>query len=112
MLKFAPLRACGNDAIHSQFVREIWTATRLQADYFARAFVPQGNNSFTTFRNITPFPLKHFIAEKPLDVPEAVALAKFLLSAGQFLLSHDLVHGDLKPENILVFGATTNSISS
>ena len=31
-----------------------------------------------------------------------MALAKFLLSASQFLLGFDLVHGDLKPENILV----------
>jgi serine/threonine protein kinase len=46
--------------------------------------------------------LKHFIADKALDVPEAVALAKLLLDANQFLLSYDLVHGDLKPENILV----------
>ena len=104
VLKFAPLQARENDAIHSQFVREIWTATRLQADYFARAFVPQSQQLLCYVQEYHPVPtLKHFIAEKPLDVPEAVALAKFLLSAGQFLLSHDLVHGDLKPENILVF---------
>lgn len=46
--------------------------------------------------------LKHVIAEKSLDVPAAVALVEFLLSASQFLLGFDLVHGDLKPENILV----------
>jgi serine/threonine protein phosphatase PrpC len=104
VLKFAPLVARESDAIHSQFVREIWTATRLQADYFARAFVPQGQQLLYYIQEYHPVPtLKHFLAEKPLDVPEAVALAKFLLAAGQFLLSHDLVHGDLKPENILVF---------
>lgn len=104
VLKFAPLQAGENDAIHSQFVREIWTATRLQADYFARAFVPQGQQLLYYVQEYHAVPtLKHIIAEKPLDVPEAVALAKFLLTAGQFLLSHDLVHGDLKPENILVF---------
>ncbi len=104
VLKFAPLQARDNDAIHSQFVREIWTATRLQADYFARAFVPEGQQSLYYVQEYHPVPtLKHFIAEKPLDVPEAVALAKFLLNAGQFLLSHELVHGDLKPENVLVF---------
>lgn len=104
VLKFAPLQARANDAIHSQFVREIWTATRLQADYFARAFVPEGQQLLYYVQEYHPVPtLKHFIAEKPLDVPEAVALAKFLLNAGQFLLSHELVHGDLKPENILVF---------
>lgn len=104
VLKFAPLQARENDAIHSQFVREIWTATRLQADYFARAFVPQGQQLLYYVQEYHAVPtLKHVIAEKPLDVPEAVALAKFLLSAGQFLLSRELVHGDLKPENVLVF---------
>ncbi len=104
VLKFAPLQARDADAIHSQFVREIWTATRLQADYFARAFVPQGQQLLYYVQEYHAVStLKHFIAEKPLDVPEAIALAKFLLNAGQFLLSHDLVHGDLKPENILVF---------
>ncbi len=104
VLKFAPLQARASDAMHSQFVREIWTATRLQADYFARAFVPEGQQLLYYVQEYHPVPtLKHFIAEKPLDVPEAVALAKFLLNAGQFLLSHELVHGDLKPENILVF---------
>ena len=104
VLKFAPLQARDNEAVHSQFVREIWTATRLQADYFARAFVPQGQQLLYYVQEYHAVPtLKHFIAEKPLDVPVAVALAKFLLNASQFLLSHELVHGDLKPENILVF---------
>ena len=104
VLKFAPLQARDSDAIHSQFVREIWTATRLQADYFARAFVPESQQLLYYVQEYHAVPtLKHVIAEKLLDVPEAVALAKFLLNAGQFLLSHELVHGDLKPENILVF---------
>lgn len=104
VLKFAPLQAHDNDAIHSQFVREIWTATRLQADYFASAFVPEGQRLLYYVQEYYPVPtLKHFVAAARLDVPEAVALATFLLNASQFLLSHDLVHGDLKPENILVF---------
>lgn len=103
VLKFAPLQARDNETIHSQFVREIWTATRLQADYFARAFVPENQRLLYYVQDYYPVPtLKHFIADKPLDVPEAVALAKFLLDASQFLLRYDLVHGDLKPENILV----------
>lgn len=104
VLKFAPLAARDNEALHSQFVREIWTATRLQADYFARAFVPERQQLLYYVLEYHPVPtLKHVIEEKRLDVPEALALAKFLLNAGQFLLSHELVHGDLKPENILVF---------
>jgi serine/threonine protein phosphatase PrpC len=103
VLKFAPLAARDNETIHSQFVREIWTATRLQADYFVRAFVPENQRLLYYVQDYHPVPtLKHFIADKALDVPEAVELAKFLLDAGQFLLRYDLVHGDLKPENILV----------
>ena len=37
-----------------------------------------------------------------LGVEDTLALARFLLRAGQFLLRHDLAHGDIKPENILV----------
>jgi len=103
VLKFAPLEARENETIHSQFVREIWTATRLQAEYFMHAFVPDGQRMLYYVQDYLPVPtLKHFIAEKPLDVPEAVGLAKFLLDASQFLLRFDFVHGDLKPENILV----------
>ena len=103
-VKFAPLQARENEEIHSQFVREMWTATRLRADYFAQAFVPEGQSVLYYVQEYFPVPtLKHFLEEKPLDVPEAVALGKFLLNASQFLLRFDLVHGDLKPENILVF---------
>ena len=103
VLKFAPLEARASEAIHSQFVREIWTATRLQAEFFAHAFVPENQRLLYYVQDYHPVPtLKHFIADQALDVPEAVALAKFLLDASQFLLRYDLVHGDLKPENILV----------
>lgn len=103
VLKFAPLAARDNETIHSQFVREIWTATRLQANYFVHAFAPENQRLLYYVQDYHPVPtLKHFIAEKALDVPEAVELAKFLLDASQFLLRYDLVHGDLKPENILV----------
>lgn len=97
------LQARDNEAVHSQFVREIWTATRLQADYFARAFVPEGQQLLYYVQEYHAVPtLKHVVSENPLDIPEAVALARFLLNASQFLLRFDLVHGDLKPENILV----------
>ncbi len=103
-LKFAPLKARENEEVHSQFVREMWTATRLRADYFAQAFVPERQSLLYYVQEYFPVPtLKHFTGEKPLDVPEAVLLGKFLLNASQFLLRFDFVHGDLKPENILVF---------
>ena len=82
----------------------MWTATRLRADYFAQAFVPERQSLLYYVQEYFPVPtLKHFLTEKPLDVPEAVALGKFMVNASQFLLRFDFVHGDLKPENILVF---------
>ena len=103
-LKFAPLQARENEEVHSQFVREVWTATRLRADYFAQAFVPERQTLLYYVQEYFPVPtLKHFLQERPLDVLEAVGLGRFLLNASQFLLRYDFVHGDLKPENILVF---------
>jgi serine/threonine protein kinase len=46
--------------------------------------------------------LKTLLRSRRLSVDEGILLGKFLLTAAQYLLSLDLVHGDLKPENILV----------
>ena len=103
VLKFAPLEARHDDAIQSQFVREIWTATRLESPCFVRAFTPEQQTALYYVQEYHPVPtLKHFVEGKPLVVPEAVALGLFLLEASQFLLRFDLAHGDVKPENILV----------
>jgi serine/threonine protein kinase len=102
VLKFAPLEARHDEAIHSQFIREIWTATRLESRCFVRAFTPEHQTALYYAQEYHPVPtLKHFVEEKQLVVPEAVALGLFLLEAGQFLLRFDLVHGDVKLENIL-----------
>jgi len=103
VMKFAPREARDNEAIHNQFVKEIWSLTRLQADYFIRAFVPAENKTLCYCMEYIEAPnLKEFLHGATLASGEAVALAKFLLDAAQFLLRFDLVHGDLKPENILV----------
>ena len=71
------LAARDNEAVHSQFVREIWTATRLQAEFFIEAFVPEDQRLLYYVQDYLPVPtLKHFIAERPLDVPEAVGASE------------------------------------
>ena len=103
VLKFAPREARHSEAHRNQFVQEIWSLTRLQADYFIRAFVPENNRTLCYGMEYLEAPtLKDFLRAGPLAVADAVALTKFLLNACQFLLRFDLAHGDLKPENILV----------
>jgi serine/threonine protein kinase len=104
VLKFAPRQARHSEAVRNQFAREIWSLTRLQADFFIRAFVPENGRTFCYAMEFVEAPtLKEFLkANGPLAVDEAVALARFLLDAGQHLLRFDLAHGDIKPENILV----------
>ena len=109
VMKFAPREARDNEAIHNQFVKEIWSLTRLQADYFIRAFVPPANETLCYCMEYVEAPnLKEFLRGATLASEDSVALLKFLLNAAQFLVRLDLVHGDLKPENILVLkdGAT------
>ena len=84
----------------------MWHATTLKADYFPAATVPEDATAryyiLEYFRAPT---LKQWLAERgPLATVDGVTLGKFVLTAAQFLLSHDFVHGDLKPENILVLG--------
>ena len=103
VIKFPPREARRNETLVNQFVKEIWSLTRLQADYFIHAYVPADNRTLCYCMDYVEAPtLKEFLRAGPLQVDEAVALARFLLDASQFLLRFDLVHGDLKPENILV----------
>lgn len=104
VLKFAPREAAQNESARTVFMREIWHATQIQAEFFPAAFVPENATAcYYALEYLHAPTLKHFIAESgPLTPPQAVELAQFLLRAEQFLLRHDFVHGDLKPENILV----------
>ncbi|HXF10054.1 MAG TPA: bifunctional protein-serine/threonine kinase/phosphatase [Desulfuromonadaceae bacterium] len=103
-IKFAPVEAMENEEILNLFIKETWNATRLQeVEFFPRAFVPENAaNRFYAMEFIEAPSLKMLLRSRQLAVDEAVALGKFLLSAAQYLLKFDLVHGDLKPENILV----------
>lgn len=102
-LKFAPLEARDNDAVLNQFVKETWNATRIDANSFPKAFVPEGATTRCYAMEFVEAPsLKTLLQSRRLSVDEAISLGKFLLNAGQYLLRFDLAHGDLKPENILV----------
>ena len=104
VLKFAPREAAQNESARTVFLREIWHATQIQAEFFPAAFAPENATAcYYALEYIHAPTLKQFISEHgPLTPPQAVALAQFILRAEQFLLRHDFVHGDLKPENILV----------
>jgi serine/threonine protein kinase len=104
VLKFAPLEARENDEILNLFVKETWNAERLQGcSFFPRAFLPENATMrYYAMEFIEAPSLKAFLRSRRLAVDEAIALGRFLLEAGQYLLRFDLVHGDIKPENILV----------
>ena len=102
-LKFAPPEARDNEAVLNQFVKETWHATRLDSEYFVKAFVPEKAATRCYAMEFIEAPsLKMLLGSRPLSVDEAVLLGKFLLKASQHLLRDGLVHGDIKPENILV----------
>ncbi|HEY0548140.1 MAG TPA: bifunctional protein-serine/threonine kinase/phosphatase [Verrucomicrobiae bacterium] len=104
VMKFAPREARENETIRNQFVKELWSISRLQADYFTRAFVPEPNRTLCYCMEYIEAPtLKEFLRGGTLDAESAVTLMIFLLDAAQFLVRFDLTHGDLKPENILVW---------
>ncbi len=101
-LKFAPREARDDEAILTQFVKEMWNATRLKADFFVPAFVPENATArYYVMEFIEAPSLKSLLRSRPLSTDETVALGKFLLDASAHLLRLDLVHGDIKPENIL-----------
>ena len=102
-VKFAPLAARDDESVLNAFVKEMWNATRLEAPFFVRAFVPaEATARYYVMEFIEAPSLKSLLKSKPLAVDEAVSLGKFLLEASAHLLRLDLVHGDIKPENILV----------
>lgn len=106
VLKFASLEAQTNDTVLTAFIRETWNATTLKADYFPAATAPEDATArYYVLEYFHAPTLKQWLADTgPLPTADVVALGKFVLAAGQFLLRHDFVHGDLKPENLLVLG--------
>lgn len=103
-LKFAPVEAQENEEVANLFIKEVWNATRLKdTRFFPRAFVPTAATRRYYAMDFVEAPsLKTLLRSRRLAAEEGVALGKFLLTAAQYLLSFDLVHGDLKPENVLV----------
>ena len=102
VLKFPPADAARDEALLHAFIREIWNATRIEADWFVRAEEPEGATARYYVMEFIEAPgLKALLRSRRLAVDEVVELGKFLAAAAQHLLRFDLVHGDIKPENIL-----------
>jgi serine/threonine protein phosphatase PrpC len=103
VLKFAPNDARHDERLRALFSSEIAQAQRLQSSFFPAVEIPPGDPvSCYSLEYIEAPTLRECLKEHVLITEEVIALGRFLTSASQFLLSHDLVHGDVKPENILV----------
>ena len=104
VLKFPPIDAIEDETRRDAFVREMWNATRIHSPDFVRAFMPSSTGAlrFYAMDYVEAPTLRAALIAAPLSVEETLLLARTLLRAGQFLLTHDLAHGDLKPDNILV----------
>jgi len=103
VLKFPPLDARDDDARRDGFLRELWQAARIDSPDFIRSTIPtEGTLRYYVMDYVEAPTLRAHLADTPLRVEETVELARFLLRAGQYLLSRDHAHGDLKPDNILV----------
>lgn len=102
VLKFPPADAARDESLLEAFIREVWNATRIEADWFVHAEEPEGATArYYKMEFIEAPGLKQLLRSRRLAVDEAVELGKFLAAAAQHLLRFDLVHGDIKPENIL-----------
>ena len=105
VLKFPPLDAADGEALREAFLREAWRATRIDSPLFVRASLPEGNKLlYYKMEYIEAPTLRERLQSGRVSVEEALSLGRFLLAAGQFLITRDLVHGDIKPENILFTG--------
>ena len=103
VLKFAPNDARHDERLRALFSSEIARAQHLQSPFFPAVEIPPGDPvSCYSLDYIEAPTLRECLKERPLITEEVIALGRFLASAAQFLLGHDLVHGDMKPENILV----------
>jgi serine/threonine protein phosphatase PrpC len=103
VLKFPEYYEDDGVFIIDNFVKEAWNAKRLQADFFPKAFIPEGRtHRYYVMEKLDGVSLKNYLKNHKLAIEEAICLAKRLLEMGQYLIKYDLVHGDIKPENIMV----------
>lgn len=110
VLKFPPLDAANDEVRRDGFVREMWNATRINSPDFVPAQTPaEGSLRYYTMDYIEAPTLREVLKKGPLSVEDTIVLARTLLRAAQFLLSHDLAHGDIKPDNILMISGPTES---
>lgn len=105
VFKLAPEEARGDEQIKAAFAREIWHALRVRNEFMPRAWLPEGTQVPGYLLDYVAGPtLEEIFKAGSLSLEEVVALARFLVAAGQGLAELDLLHGDLKPENVVVLG--------
>jgi serine/threonine protein phosphatase PrpC len=99
ILKFPTIEAIESEEHLNFFVREAWNGRRIKSKIFPRAVIPKNRTSrYYLMEAING----EDITNKKLSVDESIQLLKTLLSASQYLLKFNLVHGDIKLENIML----------
>ena len=103
VVKFAPVEASEDKTILDLFVKEAWNSKRLKAGFFPKAVIPKNRTvRYYVQEQIDGMDLKTYLKKRKLHIDDAISLVKTILSASQYLVKFDLVHGDIKPENIMV----------
>jgi len=103
VIKFAPIQALENEEILDLYIKEAWNAKRLKAGFFPKSFIPKHRTArYYLMTKLDGINLKQYLKKRNLSIDEAITLAKTLISAEEYLLKFNLVHGDIKPENIIV----------
>ncbi len=105
-LKFVAPELAADAATLRRFEREARSAAALNHPHIATlyAFERDGDSSFIAMELVTGGSVRDRLADGPLPVAEAVAIARDI--AGALALAHrrGIVHRDVKPENLMFDG--------
>jgi serine/threonine protein phosphatase PrpC len=99
ILKFPPLEAEISQKFLNLYVREVWNGKRIKSTIFPKVIVPGERTArYYLMEKIDGEPLNK------VSVDRGIELLRTLLTASQYLLKFNLVHGDIKPDNIIDTG--------
>jgi serine/threonine-protein kinase len=88
---------------HGRFRREIEIGVRLQHPGIRKVFPSAGRRLYMAMEWLDGRLLRHALAEEGrMPMERAVAIAREVLDALEYMHSHGVVHRDLKPENIML----------